>query len=41
MKNKKFKNWSIGIFHFTFSQLVFWPTNWSERVKEANFEESD
>ena len=21
MKNKKLKNWSIGIFHFTFGQL--------------------
>ena len=23
MKNKKLKNWSVGIFHFTFGQLVY------------------
>ena len=37
MKNKKLKNWSIGIFHFTFGQIVYW----SGSVKEANFKESD
>ena len=31
MKTKKLKNWSIGIFHFTFGQLVYS----SEGDKEA------
>ena len=37
MKNNKLKNWSVGIFRFTFGQLVDWP----ERVKEASFKQSD
>ena len=37
MKNNKFKNWSVGIFQFTFGQLVYW----SEREKEVNLKESD
>ena len=37
MKNKRLQNWSKGIFHFTFGQIVCW----SGRVKEANFKESD
>ena len=37
MKNNKFKNWPVGIFHFHFGQLVYW----SEREKEANLKESD
>ena len=35
-KNNKLKNWSVGISHFTFGQLVYW----SERVKEAHLKES-
>ena len=31
------KNWSVGIFHFTFGQRVYW----SERAKEADLKESD
>ena len=37
MKNNKLKNWSVGIFHFIFGQLVCW----SERAKETNLKESD
>ena len=32
MKNNKLKNWSAGILHFTFGQIVYW----SEQAKEAN-----
>ena len=31
------KNWSVGIFHFTFGQLVYWL----ERAKEVNLNQSD
>ena len=37
MKNNKLKDWSVGIFHFTFGQLVYW----SDRAKDANLKESD
>ena len=37
MKSKKLENWSLGIFHFTFSQLVYTL----DGIKEANFKESD
>ena len=36
MINNKLKNWSAGIFHFTFGQHVYW----SEQAKEANLKES-
>ena len=35
MKNNKSKNWSVGIFQFTFGQLVYW----SEWAKEANLKD--
>ena len=37
MKNNELKNWSVGIFHFIFGQLVYW----SERVNKANLKEPD
>ena len=37
MKEIKFKNWSVGIFHFTLGQLAYW----SERAKEASLKEQD
>ena len=37
MKSNKLKDWSVGMFHFTFGQLVYW----SERTEEADFKESD
>ena len=37
MKNNKLKIWSVGIFQFTFGQLVYW----SEWEKEASLKESD
>ena len=36
MKNNKLKNWSAGIFHFVFGQIVYCL----EQAKEANLKES-
>ena len=35
LKNNKLKNWSVGIFHFTFGQLAYW----SEQEKGANLKD--